>query len=466
MDFITVTVSTVFSSFVSFLYTIFARRFIPPYEYGIYSTCLLLQTYVAYVQCGVHNAYNRDYPQIIGTGNIDKAIKLKNTAFTFVVGVYILSSIIIGVVLGIIFICDKLSSEYFLGYLIVLVVLILNTISDFGMNTMRMNGGYNYTALVTVIKTMVGCTVGLIFIYNFGYYGLFLLPVISALVAISLYYKRVYKGIYFTIERNILRNSMITGLPLMIGSLIWTAVASVDKFVILGFMNTEALGVYSVAQLGFSLMVLIPQSISQVFYIKISTAYGKSGNKSELIYLCNRYTLINVVCTGAVCVIGYYMLPVFVRIVMPNYVDGIGAAQIMLVGICIYGSTMLYGNIFSVLRMNKDLLWTSWILCAFNVVFSIGLVLIVGKHIDNVALGTSASYAAYSVVIIFTLSHKFGIKSMNFVKTTWIPLAIMLIPSIAFYYLIDKIYISLVYALVYISLVTIVYWRKTKIDTI
>lgn len=151
---------------------------------------------------------------------------------------------------------------------------------------------------------------------------------------------------------------------------------------------------------------------------------------------------------------------------MPNYVDGIGAAQIMLVGICIYGSTMLYGNIFSVLRMNKDLLWTSWILCAFNVVFSIGLVLIVGKHIDNVALGTSASYAAYSVVIIFTLSHKFGIKSMNFVKTTWIPLAIMLIPSIAFYYLIDKIYISLVYALVYISLVTIVYWRKTKIDTI
>ena len=73
IDFIVVSASTVIASAISFLFSVISRRYLSPLEYGTYSTCLLLQTYISYGQLGVLNSYNRDYPQLIGaeeTGRI------------------------------------------------------------------------------------------------------------------------------------------------------------------------------------------------------------------------------------------------------------------------------------------------------------------------------------------------------------------------------------------------------------
>lgn len=459
-DFIVVTISTVISSVASFLYTIFARRYVLPLEYGIYSTCLLVQTYMSYAQLGVLNAYNRDYPQLLGAGEIEKSKKLKNTAFTFFVGCYCTCFIGIAAVISVLFIRGEIVRQYYFGYLVIMLVLIVGTIADFGINSMRMNGGYNYTSAVAIIRTVIGCGVGLLCIGRFGYYGLYVLPLLSAAIAIVLCYKGAFKGIRIAIDRAILRDSLSTGMPLMVNSLVWTAVASVDKFVILGFMDTEMLGIYSVAQLGFAMMVLVPQSMSQVFYFKISTAYGKSGDKMELVNLGNRYTLLNAVCSSAMCATGYYVLPIFVRIVMPNYTDGISAAQIIFMGIAIYGSTMLYGNIFSVLRMNRELLWTSVLLCFFNIIFSVGLVLLRGRHIDNVAMGTATSYAAFSIVMIWILARKFHVKIGDFCKAAWIPVLVMIVPPVVLYDNCGNLYVAFACSIIYVILILIWYWKK------
>lgn len=452
-DFILVTVSTIIASAISFAYTIIARKYIPPLEYGIYSKCLLLQTYLTYGQLGVLNAYNRDYPQLIGAGDSKASSNLKNTTFSFVCLCYCGLFFVVSLLLTIVYAKTELDVMYYVGFIMSVLMMIFNTISDFGTNTMRMNGSYNYTSAVVVIRTVVGCGISLFCIIKIGYYGLFVYPILSGIITIALYYSGAFKDIKLHIDRAILKSSFISGMPLMINSLVWTAVASVDKFVIMFFMDDEALGIYSIAQLGFSIMVLVPQSMSQVFYIKISSEYGRTGDKLELVRLCNKYTMINSFCTSVVCVMGYYMLPVLVELIMPKYVDGIAAAQIILIGVAIYGSTILYGNIFSVLRMNKDLLWTSVMLCVFNVVLSTGLVMLAGCAIENVAWGTSASYVLFSILLIALLSKKLSVSAIKMAFSAWIPIGVIVTPTILLYHMISNTCIGLGISLIFIVIV-------------
>lgn len=462
IDFLLVALSTAVSSIFSFIFSVLAKRYVSPLEYGIYSTCLLLQTYITYFQFGVLNAYNRDYPQIMGSGDFKKAALLKSTVFSFYNLVYIFVIVLISIFLVFLFANHKLTKEYFWGYLVSLILLISNTLSDFAINTLRMNGEYIYTAFATVFRTCLSVVIGIISVRRFGYYGLYVMPAMAGLTSICLFYKKSVKNIRFFIDKSLLKECIWTGLPLMINSLVWTAVASVDKFVILGFMNTEALGIYSIAQLGFSVMILIPQSMSQVFYIKISAVYGRTRNKTELINMCNEYTFTNTLFTSIVCVLGYYILPIFVQLIMPKYIDGIFAAQIMFVGIAIYGSTMLYGNIFSVLRLNKDLLWTSIILCVFNIVFSITLVFINGRNINNVALGTAVSYAAFSFLLMFRLSKRFSVNICSLIKKSWIPLITIILPGILMYHTLTNIYIGFMISLLYIVAILVLWILKIK----
>lgn len=462
IDFIVVSASTVIASAISFLFSVISRRYLSPLEYGTYSTCLLLQTYISYGQLGVLNSYNRDYPQLIGAEEKGKSNMLKNTAFTFSSSIYFFIDIAVILIFSFLYYIRRISLEYCVGYILSAVLVLLNNISDFGMNTIRMEGGYNYTAFVNVFRVVIAASVGFVGIKYWGYFGIYVMPLTMAGISICLYFRRAFKCLKIKINTKVLKNSLLTGAPLMINNLIWTIVASVDKFVILGFMSTELLGIYSIAQLGFSITVLIPQSIAQVFYIKISTVYGKRKDENELIRLCNDYTMINSLCTSIICVLGYYLLPIFVDIVMPKYTNGIFASQIMLLGVAIYSSTILYGNVFSVLRLNSELLWTSAVLCVFNTCFSIALVTGFGRTIENVAIGTSISYAAYTLLIIHKLSQRFHVRKVIFMKKCWLPVGVIVLPAIVTEYVLENRYMSFLFSLIWMGIAGFISIQKIK----
>lgn len=432
-DYLVVSISTIAVSGVSFLFSIIARRYVIPYEYGIYSTCMLLHAYLAYIQCGVLNAYNRDLPQMIGAQKNEEAVRLQVTVLNFFVMVYTVSGILISGVLYVLFQFHIFDKRYFWGYLAAIFFLVVDNIASFGMNTMRAYGKFYYSSAVQIVKAVGSFVIGVAALKMFGYYGLYFMPISASICSIMLYGK-VYVGKWsFKIDITFLKYLVKTGFPLMFSSFIWTLMASVDKFIILFFMTTEELGVYSVPLMGFSTMVLIPQSVSQVFYIKLSGAYGKTKEKRVLIDLGNRYTEINSIFTSMAAVAAFYLLPLFVKKVMPDYAQGITAAQILLVGVAIYGTTMLYGNIFSVLQWNRDLIVNSTLLCVFNVCASGGLVLFFGKHINYVALGTSISYALYSFLLLFKLAKKFQIRVFGYMKSSWRVILCELMPSVVIY---------------------------------
>ena len=449
-DFLLVTMSTVACSAMSFIFSVYSKSIVPTYPLGIYSTCLLAQTYMNYAQFGVLNAYNRDYPQALGRKDYDIANKLKNTAMTFMLLVYAVIFVVFEAWVMIHYHgsigTDTYQTYYAFGYMMCPIMILLKSFDDMSNTTVRMNGLYNYSAIVGFIRTVLALGIGIGALQLFGYYGLYGMTVSSSALGIILFYKNSLKGARLEFDWSYMKVMIMGGLPLLINSLIWTLVQSVDKFVILGFLDTEALGVYSVPLMGFTTMVLVPQTISQVFYIKISHLYGAHNDENELLDKASYYTSITAALSGGACILVFYIMPIFVHYFMPMYSDGTAATQILIVGVAIYSTTMIFGNIFSVLKLNKSLIANSIALCIFNVVFSTGLVLFVERSINMVAIGTGCSYALYSLMLMIKLAKKFKYPLFKLFRASWLPFLCIVVPVVLYYLLIENIYVAAILA--------------------
>ncbi|WP_176754466.1 oligosaccharide flippase family protein [Pseudobutyrivibrio sp. 49] len=392
-----------------------------------------------YAQFGVLNAYNRDYPQALGRKDMTEAGKLKNTAMTFMLIIY---AAIFVVFEGWVLIhyrgsigTDTDGARYAFGYALCPVLILLKSFDDMSNATVRMNGHYNKSAIIGFIRTVLALIIGVAAINVAGYYGLYAMTLSSAALGIIMFRNDAFKGAKLSFDWPYMKLMILGGLPLLINSLIWTIVQSVDKFVILGFLSTDDLGVYSVPLMGFTTMVLIPQTISQVFYIKISHLYGANHDENEMLDKAAYFSRITSVISGAACLFVFYVMPVFVHYFMPMYTDGTAATQILVIGVAIYATTMLYGNIFSVLKLNKSLIANSVALCIFNAVFSSALVLFVDRSINMVAIGTGLSYALYSLLLMVKLAHRFKYSLVKLLINSWGPAVAIMVPGVAVYML-------------------------------
>lgn len=451
--------ATAISAGVHFLYSIFVKAHIEPLEYGIYSTCLLLKTYLSYIQLGSLNAFNRDYPQIIGAGDKEKAEKYRDTTFTYLTSVFLIAAIIASVVIIAVGITNGSDKRYIIGIILCTIITATTIIENFLSSRVRIDGSFKYTSLVIVVE-LISVVAGFILIPWIGYYGLYCVTIGSMVIGIMMYYRRGISDIAFKVDILLLKSIIISGMPLLINGLIWTVVDSIDKFVILGFMDAERLGVYSIAQMAFSYMVLVPSAMSQLFYVNLGKAYGATGSSEELNRVALRYTLVIAVVISFFVQVAYFFIGPAVNLVMPKYSDGVKSAQILMLGLAIYAPTMVNGNILTILKKNGALLRGSIYLCILNAVCSVGLVKIFGVRIENVALGTAVSYLIRTVILVIQLKREAGTDVRAMINASVIPVLVIAGPGIVLYHVIDNIWIGFGVSIVSSAVVVIVLYRR------
>lgn len=431
-DFILLTAGTVFGSIIRFIYSVFSKKLVDPEEYGIFVAVSIIATYMNYLQLGTLNAYNRDYPQLIGKGDLIAAKKTKDATLTYLLLTYSILLVIAETVVLVLWKTKHVPLLQLIGYALIFFYSFLAVLNSYATSSCNMANKFNYTAIVYIIQTLGAVTIGLVSIKLFGYIALYVEGFFSCTLGCLLFYKYWLKDFRFNFDWTLISLLLISGIPLLINNLIWTVVGSIDKFVILGFLDTTNLAYYSIASMAFTTLVLVPQTMSNIFYIKVNREYGKTKDKVILIKSSQMYTLLSALCTGIVCLGVYQMIPVFVRYVMPNYSNGIKSAQIIIIGVSIYSSTLLYGNIFTILRENKLLLINSISLCCFNIFFSIVLLFLSGYSITNVALGTSISYALYSFLLVWRLKKIATLSIASFFYTSWLPVLIATVLCLSF----------------------------------
>lgn len=457
--------ATIISAIIHFVYSVVVKAQIEPYEYGVYSTCLLLQTYFTYLQLGSLNAFNRDYPQMIGAKDYDRARRCRDSIFTFLLFVFSVATIFISLGIGIIGTAFGIDARYIWGFILCAVLTALTIIENFGSSRVRIDGGFKFTSIV-IIAELFSVGIGLILVWIIGYYALYTTTIGSMCIGIILYYKRGFSDIKLGIDKPLLENMLISGLPLLVNSLIWTVVNSIDKFVILGFINTEALGMYSIAQMAFSYMVLIPNAMSQLFYVKLGIVYGATQSRKALNESALKYTYILAIVISFIVLCAYFLITPLVTWIMPSYLPGVKAAQILMLGLAIYAPTMVNSNILTILKKNAALLKGSIYLCISNVICSIGFVLILGATIESVAIGTALSYLIRTIILVIQLKRNADVDPIKMINASIIPVLLISGPGIIINQIVDNIYWGFAISICTATVLTFVFFRKKIISFI
>lgn len=429
--------ATIFSSSIHFVFSIYVKAFVSPLEYGMYSTCLLLQTYMSYLQLGTLNAFNRDYPQLVGAGKNEECEKYRNVVFSFILCAYIIAAIISCVIIFFISNAKSMDVRYSIGLLLIVIITVLTMVENFGNYRCRIDKGFKYISIVTIAE-LLSVPVSFLLIKKIGYYAIFLNSIIAMLIGIALYYKMSYKDFKFVIDITMLVGIIKSGMPLLISGLIWTVVNSIDKFVILGFINTEALGVYGIAQNAFTYMILIPTAMSQIFYAQMGKEYGKTREVSTLVDVSMKFSVILAAITSFIALVAYFFLPILVYRFMPSYSNGVLSSQILILGLSIYAATLINGNILTILKKNGALLAGSVCMCILNAICSIGYVLVLGATIESVAFGTATSYVFYTFIIVYQVHKYANCKITRIIQASVIPVCISLIPGIVTYNMVEN----------------------------
>ena len=429
LDFLVASGCTVLCSLAMFVYNLYVKTYVMPYEFGIYTTASLALTYMGYLQLGVLNAYNRDYPRLLGGGEADEAEKLRRNVFSYIAVIYA-GAAVLGAMgsllltrLGTV---DRLLG---IGFAINAVYAGLTVLYSFFDTSAKSEGRVITASLVALLRTAVLVAAGWFAVRAWGYWGLFAAVSVSALCPFIFFVRRI-RSLRFSLDRGLIWELMKTGAPLLVSALIWTVTMSVDKFVILTFMSVTELGIYSTAMLGFSTLVLIPSSISQIFYIRMSKKYGETGRVEDLLQAADKFTYYVSLCTSLVTVLAYFGLPIIIRSYITGYIGGIASAQILILGVSLYSTTMMYSNVFSVLKLNAKLLRNNAALCVLNALLSTAFVLMWGRRIECVAYGTSVSYALYSILLILVLGRTLKIPIIKTLLNSWLPILCVAVPCV------------------------------------
>lgn len=451
--------ATILSAGIHFIYSIYVKSYVAPLEYGMYSTCMILQTYMSYLQLGSLNAFNRDYPQLIGAGKQEEARKYRNTVFSFLLTVYLSSLVII--IFGIMTIGNRKAADdrFTYGYILSAAITVVTIIENYGNYRCRIDKGFKYTSIVTMVE-LFSVPVGIILVPRMGYYAIYFTSIIAMMIGIISYFKPSFSDFNFSLDKPLIKMILVSGSPLLINGLIWTVVNSIDKFVILGFIGTEALGIYGIAQNAFSYMVLIPSAMSQLFYVKMGKEYGASGKVGMLTYSSMDYTAVLAGVTSVIAMVAYFFLPVLVDRFMPDYDSGVLSSQILVLGLSIYAATLINGNILTILKQNGALLRSSVYMCVFNAICSIGYIMVLGAKIESVALGTATAYTVCAFIIIYQVYRYAKCSLLHLMKAGVLPVCVSLVPGVIIYNVFDNGITGFVLSITIVVQVFILVYRK------
>ena len=433
-DFSLVTAATLFQALVGFVYSVVIRRYVPPDDYGVYQAANLFGTYLSFVQLGVLNSYSRDYPQYLGERNVAAASRLRGVALLYLLVLYTLVSVITSlVVLGSLSV--GLTDPRLAGSLVLVSLFTqLSSIYILTLVTIRSEGRFGVSAGIVALSVTTQAIVGIACTAQFGYWGMFagLLSGASvALIATRGAFPSTKLGFDFRYVVGMIRS----GLPLLVASLVWTVLRTIDQFAIVTFFSVGDLGVYSVAITAFAALAVVPQALAGVMYVKMSSSFGSDKSRLRLIEGTISQSRVLAAVLAVPAVIAYFALPPLVELVMPEYVEGIAAGQIAVVGVTFYSSTILYGSVLTILRMNADLLRATGLLCLLSVSATMTAGFLPGRSLERIAFATAVAYCLYSLILAKLIgSMADGLRIRYMIWANWGPGVCALIPCILIYH--------------------------------
>ena len=375
-----------------FLNSYFAALLLGPTVWGIWRGAILVLQYGANFHLGVQDGMHRELPILRGKKEIEQQTIITDVTFTFSFIVAIVASL--GILSSTFVI--TMGPELKLSLQFISAMVFLQYISGFYGSLFRATNEFDIVSKVTVIGGLASLF-SIILIFFFGLLGFLGGQLIRLLIITCYSYWKSSYSINWHWDNKVLKSLIVIGFPIMLMIFAHIIFTTIDRLLILKFLDAESLGFYSLGTLIFAPLFIIFSTSNSVMYPRFAEKYGETGSPYSLrryitVPMENLAALISIL-IGAI----YIALPALVRVFLPEYNEGIPAARILIFGLFFYAVRGMAGNML--LTINKQVLYLGIMFGAalLNLIFSYSA-LKLGYGIVGIAVGTSLAYFVYFLI--------------------------------------------------------------------
>lgn len=421
------------SSIFSFIYKIIIAKILGPGNYGFWSILVLILIYGNFLHLGLLYALVKEIPFYKGKEKLHDIEEIKNTVFSTVIGISILAGIMISI--SSIFFA-KYGNNIFAILPLIALILILQQIKNLFLNYFIAEKNFKATSELIIYSTFLNGILAIILTAKFSLIGL-PLGLVLGYPLVLMYILKKYKPIFkFQIHTKRLLSLIKIGFPIMILMLAYYFYLTVDRILIFKYLGRENIGYYSIAFGIMNFLTLLPFSLGIIIFPRLSEKFGAVGEVKNL----KQFIFIPIILMAYVMsiVLGliYLLLPTIVGILIPQYIPGINAGRIALMGIMFFSIIILVQKFLVVINRQIHSLFIVLLTLVLKIVL---IYIFIYKHmgIDGVATAANLTYLFHSIFIVMYASYLWKdsfLESIKYLIKIFLPLLYLLLILLCFNY--------------------------------
>ena len=419
-------VSAVISQALNLVAGFWIARLLGPSDFGIWTAVSLVLLYGAYMEFGILSAMGRDLPFYLGQGDLEKAASVEGAARqSTIFGAFVAALLVLAFSL-----LPNQSSMMARGLQAMAVVLILQQVYTYHRVLLRSYNQFRELSQQQVLLAIFNSGLAVVFVVFLGLTGRMIAAILAQAAIVFYAVRRNPWRPVTKFDLHVSWSLMRVGMPIMISGFILSLLTTVDRLMIITFLDEKKLGYIGIALLIVGVVSLIPAMAIQVLVPRINYQFGNSGKNVEALrsFVLTPPTILSALLPILIGSI-YLSLPFVIGVLLPDYTPAITAIRIITVGIffyCILGMTDVF--LVTIGKLKQYALF-GCIALLLNIILDY-LFLKFGYGIEGIALGgTLITYFFYSCIVIgYALSHytkRIG-DWVRFFLRLWVPFIYMM----------------------------------------
>ena len=392
--------------------TVFLRpKLLSPEQYGIWTLFKLIPRYASYLHLGTRDAMRFFIPFYSARKDVDKSAIIKGSVFT--------SSLIINLLLSGLLVVLSLkqgtSPEVRAGFLVMSLIVLLHFFMEYYIALLRAYEKFSLIAASTYLNTVTLFVLTIPLLYFYKLYGLYVTVLLSYMVLVAFLRMKFSYCVPWKVDFGLLKELFIKGAPIMVSDFSIQLITTSDRIIVSGLMGSRALGYYGIAILAVTFLMQVPGTAREIMEPRLMRVVENSSSEK----VAAEYLLKPLINTAYFMpyIIGpvFVLTPVIIPWILPRYVNGVTAAQILSVGayflaLAYVPRTVIVANDWQL----KTAVFLPFILL-LNIAISVTLVK-GGFGLNGAAIGSGIAFFVLFAAFFLFLSRRIKNKGSDWKK--------------------------------------------------
>ncbi len=375
------------------LINVVAAATLGPSTFGAWVLITLVLQYASFLSLGIPNGMGREVPLRLGAGQRADAELAEDVALSTT----LLSSLVGAAAAAILIWTVGEHGTAGDPAIVALVAAAMFSQQIFLFAQILLRSRFAFRAAGIQLTVVGGVTVaGGLVLVRFGLPGLIASQVLAQSTCLAVALVLLKRTPHLRWDPATARRLIAVGLPLMLAGVAYLALTTLDRWLVLTFLGTAAVGIYGLVGLAVSSLLVVVTILSQQAYPHLAFAIGAGQQGPEILALAHRQSRLAVVLGGmfvvGISLVAWLGIPIF----LPAYEAAVGPMLISMLGSVAYAWASGFANIMTTAGAQREYLAIQVASIAADVAIAIVL-LRLGLGLIGVSTAFAVTMLAYSL---------------------------------------------------------------------